>query len=227
MGFFPKKRRPSPDDDPGRDIRSEERRGRLEDLVRRFVDEGDDRALVELVDLEFPVLASFLRQRMPKRFLRRVGISDILQETVLKLVRALPNLEYRGEKAFRSYLELLARRALANSLRRERCEKRDLYREEEWIPHGEVASPRPGGSSGILPDPSESLVQVERLESVKRCFARLSDADQAILRLIDEHDLSHEEAAEKLSISTVASRKRYGRAIERLRALLESDGFED
>ena len=190
---------------------------------------GDDAALGALIERETPHLRAFLRNKVPARLLRRVGISDIVQQTALKLVAARPRWTNQGAKAFRKLLELIAERTLINNLKHEHAQKRDLLRQEKTSLGRGTSSTGRRRSMSRLPGkdstPSEILQRREKIEGVQACFALLSTQDQRIVRLIDHDQLRHAEAAKKLGISVEASRQRYRRAIARLKALFEVAGI--
>jgi RNA polymerase sigma factor (sigma-70 family) len=68
---------------------------------------------------------------------------------------------------------------------------------------------------------SASRDEASRLHAV---LGRLPDRDRAILGMRTFEGLSYEEAACRLGIEPAAARKRYGRALLRLRASLLAEG---
>ena len=75
--------------------------------------------------------------------------------------------------------------------------------------------------------PSEDLVAKEYAPIVRRCLAQLAEIDRQILLLRVFDGLKNVEVAEVLSITPDASKKRFARAIERMRDLLFEAGIEE
>ena len=76
-----------------------------------------------------------------------------------------------------------------------------------------------GGST-----PSQHLARREFVEGVRQAVAQLPDADREVLFMRSVEGLAHEEIGHVLGIDAAAARKRYGRALLRLRPLLEERG---
>lgn len=198
----------------------------MRDLVARFAG-GDESALGQIIEKESMHLRRRLEKKTPPHLLQRVGVSDLLQETAVELMKVREGFENRGPVAFRRLLELVADRVLMNTIEREEAKKRTPRRE---------AAPRPTGSGILDPlrqlaaggqSPSATASQREVLEVVNRCFSRLGPEDREVLHLIEERQLDYGEVSEKLGISYEATRKRYRRALERLRELTRAEGLDD
>jgi RNA polymerase sigma-70 factor (ECF subfamily) len=66
-------------------------------------------------------------------------------------------------------------------------------------------------------------VQEERLRRVERALAGLSDDQREVVTLHVFAGHTHEESAGLLGLTAAAVRKRYSRALERLRTLVRRD----
>jgi RNA polymerase sigma-70 factor (ECF subfamily) len=177
-------------------------------------------ALGRLVEAESVHLREYLAARLPAFLRRRVGISDIIQQTAVKLLQMRERFENRGHKAFHRMLYLIARRTLLNTVKRECAGKRDVRRQEGLSSQrARAAAERLASSTSKDETPSKILGEVEDLKHVMTCFSRLGSMDQEAIRLFDHEQLSHEVVARQLGISPGAARKRYSRAMERLRHL--------
>jgi RNA polymerase sigma-70 factor (ECF subfamily) len=75
--------------------------------------------------------------------------------------------------------------------------------------------------------PSRQLLREELRERVQNALAKLKPRDREVLVLRHLEQLSTPETAEVLAISEAAVKKRHLRALERVRALWESDDFQD
>jgi RNA polymerase sigma-70 factor (ECF subfamily) len=79
-----------------------------------------------------------------------------------------------------------------------------------------------GGST-----PSQRLAQREYEERVRQAVAGLPEADREILLMRNVEGLTHQEVGCLLGITHAAARKRYGRALLRLRKLLAANGLTE
>ncbi len=191
-----------------------------DELLLRFK-RGDRAALDELFGEEESRLRHHLTARLPRGLVRRVGVSDILQQTAIELIELRERFEARGRPAFRGLVTRLAERALARAVRRERAAKRDIARHDSLggVVDG-VASL--GGST-----PSQVFVGEEKAAVVQRCFAQLPCGDRLVLRMIDGDGRSYAELARTLEVTEDAARQRRHRALAKLRRLLLTSGVRE
>lgn len=129
---------------------------------------------------------------------------EATQETLLAAFDALPG--YRAEGSLRAWLFAIARRVCAR-----RVETRTRREQRLRLVH-DSADPALGADA--------ALAQRREAERVRRALEQLkpSERDAVVLRF--ERELSFREVAEACGIDEAAARKRVGRALERLRALL-------
>jgi RNA polymerase sigma-70 factor (ECF subfamily) len=133
----------------------------------------------------------------------RDDAQDVVQEVFLGLPGALGSYEGRG--SFEGWLRrVAARRALM--LLRSRRQKREVSIDIE-------TAPRVGGA--VPPDRVEDRVAIEE------GIASLKDGQRIVFVLKEIEGYSHREIAKLLSITVLASRSRYHRALKRLREFLE------
>jgi RNA polymerase sigma-70 factor (ECF subfamily) len=126
---------------------------------------------------------------------------DVVQEVFLGLPRALGSYEGRG--SLEGWLRrVTTRRALM--LLRSRRHKREVPIER---------SPRVSGAQP--PD------QIEDRLAIEAAISSLNDRQRVVFVLKEIEGYSHSEIAKLLSISPLASRSRYHRALKRLRGFLE------
>ena len=92
--------------------------------------------------------------------------------------------------------------------------------------------PLPEGSSATLarqllgagPTPSEQAGEEELARRLRQAVAELPDTDREILLMRNFEGLSNQEAAQVLGLEPAAASRRYGRAILRLRKVLQAGG---
>lgn len=195
-------------------------------LIHRFAG-GDDSALRELLEREEHGLRRHLEERTPPHVLRRLGVSDIFQRTSIELLTVRKKFKNRGKKAFRRLLRVIADRVLAKALEFEHAKRRDVLRQvTPGRPSSGLADPADRVAAD-RPSPSELAVQLEKIAELKKCFAGLGPGEQKIIHLIEYEQLSYEDAAVRLELSYDAVRKRYGRAMDKLKSLARRAGLAE
>ena len=200
---------------------SDETRGLLE-----AAGAGDRRAFDRLLARHRPELRQFVELRMDPRMRGRVDASDVVQETQLEVYRRLADFLDRRPMPFHVWLRktayerlLMARRqhveAAQRAVGREvpLPERSSLLLAQRLLPRGST--------------PSQSLGRRELARRVHQVLEQLPDADREILFMRNFEERSYPEIACLLDIEPAAARKRHGRALIRLHALLAEDGLMD
>ena len=190
-------------------------------LLSRF-EGGSDSALVELIEQEGPRILRRIERALPAKLQPRVGASDIFQQTLMDLAQAQARFDNRGAAAFRKLMNTMVEARIAQSLRRERAQKRDVLREVE-PPPGFGEQPPIERVSADQPAPSQIVRGQEAANALRVALERLAEKDREILQMIDYDEISFAEAAERLGINVKAVHKRHSRALERLRSKLGDD----
>jgi RNA polymerase sigma-70 factor (ECF subfamily) len=190
-------------------------------LLRQAQD-GDRQAFDQLLAGHQAYLRELVNLRMDPRLRPRVDPSDVVQETQLEAYRRLPRYLAERPMPFRLWLRQIAHDRLLMLRRQHVGAARRTVEREVRLPEassrvfaGQLAA---GGSS-----PSQQLSRREIVRRIGQAMARLPEADREILLLRNFEGLSYSEAACLLDIDEAAARKRYGRALLRLRTVL----FED
>jgi RNA polymerase sigma-70 factor (ECF subfamily) len=186
---------------------------------------GDTAALGELVTRHRDAVRQFIDTRLDPQIRTRVDASDVVQEAHLEVVQRITDYLARRPMPFHLWL---CRTAYENLLRLRRK-------------HAEVAG-RAVGREKPLPDRSSVLLarqvlagvapdarvqEAELAAQVQGALALLEEIDREVLLLRTFDSLSNAEAAAVLGIQPAAARKRYGRALRRLRQALLDAGIMD
>lgn len=155
-------------------------------------------------------LKRMIQYRIDHRLRGRVDASDILQNTFLKARDELSGYLNNPQHSPTSWLRMLNRRALAETHRRELARRR-MPATQARCSDSAIANQCEASLS-----PSQSLVQKELTNEIRKLLKLLSETDQEIL--ISHHLEQHpiQSVAEELGISVQAAMKRYVRAIRRL-----------
>jgi RNA polymerase sigma-70 factor (ECF subfamily) len=164
---------------------------------------GDRAALDSLMTRYLPRLRAWASGRLPMHARNLLDTGDLVQETLLRTLERLDQVEVRGTGGFQAYV----RSAVLNRIR-------DQIR---W------ANRRPGSEEvqAILPDPGPSPIELaigsELVDRYERALATLSEEEQQLLHLKIELDYDYEEiAAMTERPSRDAARMAVTRALRRL-----------
>jgi len=184
---------------------------------------GDRRALDRLLTGHRMYLRTAVELRLDRRLRPRLDPSDVVQEAQLEAARRIDDYLRREPMPFHLWLRQTAYQNLLR-LRRQHVEadRRSVTRE----------LPLPEGSSATLarqllgagPTPSEQAGEEELARRLRQAVAELPETDREILLMRNFEGLSNQEAAQVLGLEPAAASRRYGRAILRLRKVLQAGG---
>jgi RNA polymerase sigma-70 factor (ECF subfamily) len=194
------------------------------DRLLRMAEGGDRGAFEELFGAHRAFLRQFTELRLDARLRARVDPSDVVQETQLEAYRRLTDFLARRPMPFRLWLRQTAQECLSKARRRHLdTARRSVGREMPLPDRSSLALAdqlRAGGSS-----PSERLSRREVVGRVNDAVAGLPEGDRELLLLRNFEGLSYQEIGYLLGIEEAAARKRFGRALLRLRKLLIDGGL--
>lgn len=197
--------------------------------TQRLIDrcrDGEQRALGELFERHRPFLMKVAALRMPAKLRSRIDPSDIVQDAQLEAVRRAE--EYFREQgvSFRLWLRRITYERVLTAWRRHgEAARRSVEREVALPKESSISLANSLISPGRSPD--ARIAEDDVAERVRRAVARLSESDREIVLLHNFEGLTSTEAAALLSIEPAAARKRYGRALLRLRQLLIDEGLPE
>jgi RNA polymerase sigma-70 factor, ECF subfamily len=203
------------------------------DDFRRLMDAvltGDGEALASLFSLYRDRLRRMVELRLDARLRGRVSPSDILQESYIGALQRLPHYQASSDIPLFVWLRAVTMQRLIDVHRRHLGgQVRDASRE---IRLGEVEAIEAGtGQIAELiantTSPSLAARRGEIMAVVREALEQLDAIDREVLVLRHFEQMSNHEAAAALEIKPAAASKRYVRAVERLKTVLEQiPGFE-
>ncbi len=179
-----------------------------------------NQALDELLADNRERLCRIVRLRLDSRLTGRIDESDVIQEAFVDASARYSSFEENSEVSPFVWLRFLTLQKLAQMHRKHiRVKARSVRREASLE-----------ASSVILADelikdgttPIEAALRAERKKQITAAIDSLGESDREILALRHFEYLSNQECAEVLAVETATAYKRYARALERLRAALES-----
>jgi RNA polymerase sigma-70 factor (ECF subfamily) len=180
--------------------------------------------LEELLAQHRAGLRHFVEFHLDPRLRARVDPSDVVQDTQLELVRRIDDFLARRPMPFHLWMRKKAYERLLN-LRRDHVlrQRRAVGREIALAEHSSLLLAKP--LLAKVPTPSQVAEVRELTERVGRAVAHLSEVDREILLMRHGEELPFEEIACLLDIEPAAARKRFGRALLRLRKALSEEGL--
>jgi len=168
----------------------------LDELTLRRAQRGDERAWRDLIEhYQRPVHALVWRLLAGRA---RHRTEDLVQETFVRVLRALPKFDPTGAATLSTWILTIATRLVLNELRRP--ELASLEREPLGEERADHASERARLGAAIASG-----------------VARLPEGQRAVLVLREYHDLDYAEIADVLELDVGTVKSRLSRAREALR----------
>jgi RNA polymerase sigma-70 factor (ECF subfamily) len=164
-------------------------------------------------------LLDAIRFRIDPQLRGRVDASDIVQEAQLEAFRRLDNWFARRPMSFRLWLRKTAQERLYKARRRHlRATGRTATREVDLPARSSLVLVKHLAASGH--NPQQHVANQELAQRVRSSLARLNEVDREVIYMRVFEGLAHDEIAAVLDIEPAAVRKRFGRALLRLRSEL-------
>ncbi len=173
----------------------------LDELTLRRAQRGDERAWRALIERYRQPVHALIWRLLAGRARHRV--EDLVQETFVRVLRALPGFDPAGPASLTTWMLTIAARLALNELRR---------------PEAAALADEPEG-----PGADRADLGVERRQlaaAIGAGVAALPDAQRAVLVLREYHDLDYAEIAAALELDLGTVKSRLARARAALRAHL-------
>jgi RNA polymerase sigma-70 factor (subfamily 1) len=183
-------------------------------LVQRYQG-GDGGALDQLVRRFYPRVQRIVRVRLGPALGHRVPVEDLVQNTFVRALRALKDLELRPDGKLVDFLARLAEREIANAAQHLGRAKRDVRRE---VPVDEMraAADESQIAFELMAETTavpEKVAKREMEAIVDDCLGGLDEAHREVILLRDYAQLDWPSVAEQLGRPSVgAAQQLYRRA---------------
>ncbi len=182
---------------------------------------GDLRALAELFGHYRPRLRQTVQIRMGTQLAVRIDPSDVLQEVYLDAARKIHRYVQAPEVSPFVWLRGLTWDRLSK-LQRDHlgADCRAAIREIQLPEHSSAILVRQ--LIAPLAGPGTVALRTELRDRVRRALDLLDDTDREVILMRHFEEMSNDEVAEVLGLSPSAATMRHGRALMRLKKILES-----
>jgi RNA polymerase sigma factor (sigma-70 family) len=164
---------------------------------------GDRMAVEALLQRSLPQLKSWAHGRLPAAARGTLDTGDLVQETVLHVLRRLDTFEPRHVGAMQAYL----RQSVINRIRDE----------VRRIGRHPTPCELPDDMRSDLPSPLEEAVHAEGVQRYRTALAALIPRDRELVVVRIEAQWNYDEIAQRFGMRTAdAARMAVGRALRRL-----------
>ncbi len=171
-------------------------------LVQRAKD-GDEHARSALMARYRPRLERWASGRLPLYARSLLDTSDLVQETLVRVIEGLDGIEVRGPGFFQAYV----RQAVLNRIR-DQVRRANRRPGPEGVPEDLAAS---------TPSPLESAIGADLLHRYEDALEQLTEEERQLLHLRIELDFDYEEVAAAMERSSSdAARMAVQRALRKL-----------
>lgn len=189
---------------------------------------GDPAAINGLLDRHRDSLKRMIAMRLDQKIMRRIDVSDVVQDVLVEVNRRLQDYLANPVMAFHLWVRQIAKDRIIDAHRRHRVSgKRSVDREQ---PLAQAATPDQSTIelAAHLRDPeltpAAAAVQHELALHIQAAIELLDERDRDIILMRHYEQLSNQEIAIALDITEPAASMRYLRALQRLRGKLAAAG---
>jgi RNA polymerase sigma-70 factor (ECF subfamily) len=187
--------------------------------------QGDGQVLGILLAQHRDRLSKMVALRLDRRLQGRIDPSDVIQETYLEVSVRLPEYVRKPSMPFFLWLRFLTNQKLITLHRHHlgvRMRNAGQQVALDFASTPEASSVALAASLlGHEARPSEAIVRAETKERVRAALDAMDPLDREVLALRHFEQLSRAEIAHVMEISEAAAGKRYLRALERLKEVLD------
>jgi RNA polymerase sigma-70 factor (ECF subfamily) len=175
-------------------------------------------------------LHRMIELRLDHRVMRRVGVSDIVQEVMIEANKRLNNYLEKPPMPFHLWIRQIAKDRIIDAHRRHAVSaKRSVEREVSLTVPGKLDQSSINLAGQICDGeltPAAAATQREIAAKLESAILQLKEQDREIILMRHYEQLSNLETAQALGLSEPATSMRYLRALRRLRELLDAQQAE-
>ncbi len=188
---------------------------------------GDSQAVDRLLDRHRDSLRKMIGMRLDQRIMRRVDVSDVVQDVLVEANRRLQDYLANPVMGFHLWIRQIAKDRIIDAHRRHRVSaKRSIDREQPMTAPGPVDKSTIELAAQLCdPEltPAAAATQRELAVHVQESISQLGEKDREIILMRHYEQLSNQDIAASLGLTEPAASMRYLRALKKLRKLLDQD----
>ena len=180
---------------------------------------GSTHALGRLMEAFRPYLLQIANAELDTDLQGKEAPSDLVQLSFMEAAQGFVRFTGQGPDDFRAWLRQILNNNINDLRERYQTQKRNVDRE---VRQSELSSGHAGRDIVCSEStPSEKAVNQELLVALEESLAKLSVEQRELIRLRQKEGKSFGEIAELIGVSEDAAQKRWARAVEELRQLLD------
>ncbi len=192
---------------------------------------GDADAINQLMDRHRDSLRRMVQMRLDQKILRRIDVSDVVQDVLVEANRRLQDYLKNPVMSFHLWLRQIAKDRIIDSHRRHRVSaKRSVDREQAFAAPADMDRSTMELAAQVCDPnitPAAAATQQEMVKRVEQAISQLGEQDGEIIVMRHYEHLNNQEVAQVLGLTEPAASMRYLRAVRRLRTLLAGDFSAD
>lgn len=197
-----------------------------EAALAQRVSEGDAEALQSLLQRCRARLKQMVQLRISQQLERRVDASDIVQEALLQAAMNVGDYQYDPTRPFYLWIRRIAEHKLIEAHRRHFvAAKRDVRKEVDALPNEPLSVNSHSLAKHLIissgSSPPSKAMKAEAREMIQNGLDALEPVEQEVLVLHHFEQLSMSEIGQVLGISKSAASKRYLKALDRFRDVIQ------
>ncbi len=203
-----------------------------EDELQPLIDRaagGEDSAMSELFERHRSRLKKMVRVRLNQQLRGRVDESDVVQDAYLEAAKRLKEYASNPRAPFFLWLRKITGQRLVDVHRRHLDAQVRDARLEVTLHRGRAPMATSvslaAALMGGLTSPTQAAMKAEVRLALQGALSNMDSLDREILSLRHFESLTNAEAARELDIEPSAASKRYLRALQRLKVILEDLGI--
>jgi RNA polymerase sigma-70 factor (ECF subfamily) len=177
---------------------------------------GSAAALGELLQMCRPYLLLLANAELAPQLQRKVGASDMVQETFLEAHRDFQAFAGKTHEELLGWLRRMLLNNLSNASRSFLDTEKRRVQKEQALAAGPSGAMVNEPADGTCSPPAE-LIAREQAEKLEQALSRIPENYQQVIRLRQQENRTFAEIGADMSCSADAARMLWGRAIERLR----------
>lgn len=189
------------------------------DLLLRW-HAGDLAALGELVAQEQAWITERVHQRLGAQLRARADTQDLVQHTLLEVLRAGPRFVVDDRTHLRALLARMVENSICYHARFHRQQKRDMRRDMPLPGSGDSASVLDLAPPATTPGPATAAASNDTRDWVRLALELLEPEDRNVIQWREYDGLPFAAIAERLAITEAHARVRFQRALPKLGKLL-------